>query len=193
MVTNLPVFKSFACNHYKLPPMNSVQLKADNELSIKRSILHLVTIPKLRSAHIFHFKENETEWRVYEPHRAPLAHHEVRGTMVYAIKQFRNPEFLLTNTKIRSNSFIQSVKPIIEYLESLDHQDKIYIILVFKNFSYAIGNYFDETAACQAILDYRPRKIERVIRKGDNYLLPLTYWKIEQKIIPNSLSQYVRF
>lgn len=160
------------CNRYELPSANCIQLKVDNEVVIQRSILHLVTTPELRAVHTFHFKEDHTEWNVFEPYQSPLSIQEVRGMMVYAIRQFRDPTFLLTQTKIKSNSFIRSAKPIIHYLESLHPEDKIYIILIFKYWSYAIGNYFDETSICRALLEYRPRKAESVIRNmgKDNHL-----------------------
>lgn len=176
---NIPVVipQDSKCNQYDLPATNCVQLKADNRISIQRSIIHLITIPKLRAAHVFRFKEDRTEWKFYEPYHAPLSVSEVRGTMVYAIKQFREPEFLLTKTKIKSHSFIRSNVPIIKYLESLSKEDKVYIILVFENWSYAIGNYFDETSICRALLQYRPRKVGSVIRNMDKdkpILIPKT-------------------
>lgn len=163
------------CNTYELPAAKCIQLKADSELSIHRSIIHLITTPELRAAYIFHFKEDKTEWKVFEPAHAPLSINEVRGAMVYGIKQFRKPKFTLTLSKIRSNSFVHSTTSIVEYLESLKHDDKIYIILVFKNWSYAIGSYFDETSICRALLEYRPRKGYSVIRnmeKDKRYFIP---------------------
>lgn len=114
---------------------------------------------------------------MYEPYHSPLTVHEVRGMMVYAIKQFRNPTFLLSPTNIRSNSFIWSTKPIREYLDSLQQEDKIFIVLTFKDWSYAVGNYYDETTLCRALLEYQPRKAESVMRnvdKNKRVLIPKT-------------------
>lgn len=180
------------CNIYELPAANCIQLKANSEISIHRSILHLITTPQLRAAHIFHFKNNHTEWRFFEPDHAPLTTSEVRGTMVYGIKQFRKPKFELTRTKIRSHSFIHSVNPIVEYLESLHHQDKVYIILVFKDWSYAIGSYYDETSICRALLAYRPRKSRSVIRNMDKdkpILIPKTGYSNQSKEVRISVFQ----
>lgn len=155
------------CNQYKLPIANCIQLKADNEIAIQRSIIQLVTTPELRAVHIFHFKEEHTDWRFFEPYHAPLSKNELRGMMIYGIKQFREQKFSYAMTKIRSHSFIHSVEPINEYLRSFEKEDKIYIIMTFKDWSYAIGNYFDETTICRSILQYQPRKIESVIRNID--------------------------
>lgn len=175
--------KSVMCNRYELPAANSIQLKANNEVSIQRSILHLITTPELRAAHVFHFKDGCTDWRVFEPYQSPLTSYEVRGAMVYAIKQFREPTFLLSKTKIRATSFIRSVNRIVQYLESFKQKDKIYIILIFKHWSYAIGNYFDETSICQALLEYRPRKPESVIRNTEKDKL-IFIQKAEDLTIP---------
>lgn len=154
-------------NKYELPAAHCVQTKADNGIDIRRSILHVITTPKLRAIHIFCFKEDKTEWTFFEPYTAPLSTAEVRGMMVYGIKQFREPSFLLSETRIKSDSFIEKIGGIADYLDSFKPDDKIYIIMTFKNWSYATGNYFDETSLCRAILQYQPRKVSGVIRNVD--------------------------
>lgn len=175
--------KNHRHSQYQLSSMRNVRLKVDSKTSIQGSILHLITIPDLRAALIFHFQDTGTIWNVFEPYRAPLTKDEVRGALVLAIQQFREPAHSFVQTRMKSSSFVHSTKPIIQYLESLQLRDKVYIILVFKEVSFFIGNYFDETAACQAMVEYCPQKVETVIRTmEDNYLNRQHHLQILEKI-----------
>lgn len=149
-----------------LPAANCVQLKADNIISINRSILNILTIPDLRAVHIFQFHEGKTDWTIYDNRHSPLTINEVKGTMVFAIQQVKyGLSATVEPVKIKSQSFIRSTKTIIKHLEQFQPEDKILIVSVFKTHALTAGNYFDETTLCRALLNYEPRKSDRVIRK----------------------------
>lgn len=157
--------KKALVTHYILPVANCVQLKATNEVSVNRAILHLITVPCLRAAHIFHFKKNITKWTIHESKENPLTQNELRGTMVTAIQQVKhNSASKLHPVKIKSNAFITATKPIIRQLETFAPDDKVLVVLVFKDFIIVTGSHYDESTICRAVLDFCPRKSKRVIR-----------------------------
>jgi hypothetical protein len=172
---NLPYLNhnDVCCTSYTFPAYSpSVQLKAANRISINRAILNLITVRHLRAAHIFQFKDGSTEWTVYDSKENPLEQHEVRGSVVWAIQQVKSHSAsALSPVSIDSQSFVHSTKPIIRKLESFSPDDKVFIILVFKDCAIATGNYFDETALCRALLNFSPRMTDKVIRQVKSDIL----------------------
>lgn len=166
---NLPHLnrKDYQVSSYVFPAARYAQLKVTSEVSVNRAILNLITVPDLRAAYLFEFKEEQTDWSVYQSNRSPLTEHEVRGAMILAMKQIKQDSYAkLTPTKIRSHSFIHFTKPIIKHLERFVPEDKVLIILIFKDYTMVTGNVYDETTLCRALLKFCPQKADRVISKG---------------------------
>jgi hypothetical protein len=150
---------------YILPVAHCVQLKASNEVSVNRAILNLITVPYLRTAHVFQFEKNRTKWTVYESKEKPLAQNELRGVLVAAIQQIKhNSASKLHPVKLKSNAFITATKPIIKQLESFAPDDKVLVVLVFKEYMIVTGSHYDESTICRAVLNFSPRETKRVIR-----------------------------
>jgi hypothetical protein len=163
---NLPYLVSGGVNKrtITLPAARCIQMKANNEIPIKRTILNLITTPHLRSLQVFHFRETETSWTIYDPENHPLNHNEVKGAMVLAIQGVKSDTVnTLKNIDVPSNGYVQSTKTIIRHLESFSRDDKIFIVALFKQHFFSIGNYYDESTLCRALLNFRPRKVESVI------------------------------
>jgi hypothetical protein len=162
----LPYLNSIHVAKHTLPAVKPVQMKATNEIVINRCILTLITTPNLRAVHLFHFKKEETDWFIFDPEEDPLKPYEVKGAMMYGMQEVKNGlTSEMQQTKISSTSFIHSTTSIVRRLEKLDKTDKIFVVMVFKDCAFSTGSYYDEHLLCRALLDYRPRRQDKVIRK----------------------------
>lgn len=162
----LPYLNTIHEARYTLPAANPVQMKATNEIVVNRCILTLITTPSLRAVHLFHFKKEETDLLIFEPEEDPLKPYEVKGAMMYGMQEVKNGlTSEMKRTKISSTSFIHSTRSIVRRFENLDKTDKIFVVMIFKDFAFSTGSYYDEHLLCRALLDYRPRKQDKVIRK----------------------------
>lgn len=149
-----------------LPAAKPWIIKGSNSISVKQSMLHLLTIRNLRSAHIFKFRENETEWKSYHPEQDSLPENELRGLIAFSIRQVQTEKTsLVAQTSVNADRFIIDTKKPMRALEEIEEGEKVFIVLSFKNCTFVTGNYYEEDILCQALLNYQPSPSHNVISK----------------------------
>jgi hypothetical protein len=149
--------KEILQTEYTLSSPEKIQLKADNETSIKRAILNIVTTKNLRAAHIFEFSKKSVQLNVFEPRADPLNKNEMKGTMVFAMKQVRSePSSTIKRIAKEPHEYIKDTKPIVHYLEGIDKNSDIFIVLIFNNAVFVTGNTYDESVLIKSIIGFNP-------------------------------------
>lgn len=144
---------------YEVNSFEKIQLKVNSETVVKRAILNIVTVKNLRAAYIFRFQKGKMDWNLYEPKSGPISEKEHRGAIISAIKQMRTgPSPTLKRILTEKHSYIDNTKSIISALEQLQENSEVFVILIFKNVIFICGNYYDETAMIQAMLNFVPNK-----------------------------------
>lgn len=154
---DFPYLNKTLRHHRTLPKAHCIQMKADNELSIKRSILHLVTLPHLRAVHVFRFEAEHTDYFLFEPNGSSVTKEEAKGTLALAIQHVQQgTSSKMTQIQAYAYRFIHNRKAIIAFLESFAKEERLFIVLCFKEHLFSSGNYYDETSLCRAMLAYQP-------------------------------------
>jgi hypothetical protein len=160
-----------------MPPTDTIQLKEDNERVIKRSILNLVTTKNLRAAQVLEFKTNETVLHIFEPALEPLTECELRGSMIFAMKQIRTaPSPSIKQIETNPHRYIKNVKPIINFFDSFNKKSRLFVILVFENAIFVTGDHYNETVLCQAIINFVPAEKTSIPIEWNRSIKPIEHF-----------------
>lgn len=154
--------KELAYHKQVYPSVEPVQLKSSNEDTIKRAVLHLTVMKGLRAAHIFTYEENETIHEMYEPSHSPINQHELRGAMVYAIHCVRNYwNSHLLKIKPTDKGLAFDTQEVADHLQRIPKDKKIFVVLVFSNYFFCCGDYYDDTPLTQSMVKTKKRKSKK--------------------------------
>jgi len=153
--------------------VNMMQEAEDNQLDIRRSILNLHTISNFRAAFIFEQQEESVTCTRFEPFRHPLSTIEARGMLTLTMQELKQAPECLKKIRGDRTECIKRPKKVIQYLKGVDPATPIFILLVFENFLFATGTFYNETTLCQALVTFCPREDGHVIsnmRTGEDGL-----------------------
>lgn len=129
-----------------------------NGMAVKTAVLNLWAFKKeLRAAHIFRFKKETVDWHLFEPSNDPLNQYELNGQMMFSIRAIQQTDFQSEMIiEPSEKKFINKRGKLHRALASIQPEDQVYIVLVFKDLIIAGGNYFDESTLCKAIVHHKP-------------------------------------
>lgn len=128
----------------------------DNTKIINKAAVQLITNHHLRAAHIFIYKNTETNWYLFEPALSQLSPNEINGHMILAAQAIQKTAAeSVFPTKSPDNHFIKDRNQVIQFLEGIDFSEAVHIVLVFSDRVFTVGNYFDENTFCRAIYNQR--------------------------------------
>lgn len=144
-------------------------------MSVRRAMVQLVTTKELRAAHVFRYGENgEVEWHLFESAEQPLNQAEINGHMIFAIQSIKQGNLTSLVEIECTKRHIQNKNPVRRFLETIDETESVFIILILKDKAFCVGNYFDESTLCNAIVNFIPSETRKreVWRKEQLPFLP---------------------